>query len=360
MSERQDGDRIIVTGYSGGSHFPRTQAATQFAFEANGLSPEGPFCIDGSVYGRDLRLRGPGEIAGPVLGRADVTLHNHGGKPQRLLGGLHASGNIAAVSRGQPLERSLVGRLAGADYVIRGDVIGEHVNLENAVVFGNVRGRQVRVTTSIVLGQLLATEAAHIVASTFLAYDAPRVHLEGPCCALYASGTSSSAPEWAPYRDGAGKSWRAEVMFRPALQVCGYEPLTNRPWETEAHAGARLHPSDWVRVDAERQISKLRDGKLETERQPTERHVLSVAARALNFGVLGEHLEKMKWMLKTALEFEHYHPRTQEELRRRWSAPGAADDRPLRDAHGCAVYPESCAADEIALLELATAAPRRG
>ena len=336
MSERQDGDRIIVTGYSGGSHFPRTQAATQYRFEADGLSGEGPFHIDGSVYGHDLRLRGPGTIVGPILGRGDVTLHNHSRKVQRLLGGVHANGNLAAVSRGGALTESLVAGIEVADYVVRGDAIAEHVTLENAVVFGNVRGRQVRLTHCIVLGQVLAREAAIFSGSTLLAYDAPSVRFEGPNCMLFASGSSDRAPEFAPLRDGTGKTWECDVRFHPVLHAGGYSALTYRPWEpqSEALAMARLHPSDWVRVDAEKRVRKVRDGKVTETAVPFERYVLSVAGRALNFGALGEHLEHLKWMLKTVLEFEHYHPKTQQEVQRRWR--------------------ERCAPDEVKILDLAT------
>ena len=38
MPERRDGDRIIVTGYSSGSHFPREQKLMQYSWEANGSS----------------------------------------------------------------------------------------------------------------------------------------------------------------------------------------------------------------------------------------------------------------------------------------------------------------------------------
>jgi hypothetical protein len=336
MSERQDGDRIVITGYSAGSHFPRKQAQAQFRLEADGLSKEGPFHIDGSVYGRELRLRGPGTVSGPLLGRGDIALENHGAAPQRLLGGLHASGHIAVKGRGAGLRHTLAGAIERVDYVVRGDVIAEHLVLENTVVFGNVRARHVRLSQCIVFGQVLAREKAVIAASTLLAYEAPAVRFEGPCCLLFAAGTSEHVPEFAPLRDGEGVTWPGDVCFHPVLRAAGYAALTNRPWEMarDTAAMARLCLADWVRVDAERSVRKIRDGKIVETNVPVERYVLSVAGRALNFEALGEHLDHMKWVIKTALEFDHYHPNHQGEARRRWQG--------------------SCSPDEVALLDLVT------
>ncbi|MBI4700138.1 MAG: hypothetical protein HY744_03050 [Deltaproteobacteria bacterium] len=333
MSERRDGDRVVVTGYSAGSHFPRTQAETQQRFEANGLSPEGPFYIDGSVYGRDLRLRGPGTVAGPVLGRGDVTLDHDGKGVQRLLGGVHANGNLVALSRGAGLRRSLVAAVDAAKYVVRGDAGGEHVSLQNAVVLGNVHGGQIQLVHCIIFGQVLAKEAVVVTASTLLGYGAPRVTFLGPCAVLFASGVSDARPELGPWRDGDGQSWEPDVRLHPVLRAAGYGALTNRPWEIEGAAG-RLCPADWVRIDAERPVRKIRDGRMVESIEPVERYVLSIAGRVLNLRPIAEQIEHVSWMLRTALELDHYHPNTQQEIRRRWA--------------------ERCTADERQVLELAT------
>ena len=329
MSERMDGDRIVVQGYSAGSHFPRVQAATQFCFEANGMSPEGAFHIDGSVYGRDVRLRGPGTVCGPVLGRGDITLQNHTDQPQRLLGGLHSSGNIACIGRGAALPDSLVASVAKANYAIRGDVIGEHVSLENAVVFGNVRGRNVKLIQCIILGQVLAKESAKVCASTVLAYDAPAVRFEGPCCMLFPSGVSATPPEFVGFLDGAQQVWESDIRFYPAMRLGEHAAMTHRPWEqqTDVMLSARLHAPDWVRVETQQKQVIMRDGKRVEKHTPATRFVLSIAGRALNFGALTPHLEHLTWMLKTALEFEHYHPNDQQEIRKRWADRCRPDER---------------------------------
>lgn len=320
MSERSDGDRIIVTGYSGGSHFPRTQAATQYRFEADGLTSEGPFQIDGSVYGKDILLRGPGTITGPVMARGDARLHNHGDAPMRLLAGLHVSGNIGAVSRGGALEESLVASLDRADYVIRGDAIAEHVALENAVVVGNVRGRHVKLTHCIVLGQVVATEAAVLQATTFLSYQAPDVVFEGPCAALFAMGISERAPAFRGYRDGAGKTWPCDMRFYPVFRGSPDSALSNRCWSARSpeYASAALAAADWVRFEASQRHTRVEGGKKEDVEVPVERYAFTVAGRALNFKPVEAQVERMALMLKTALEFNHYHPNDQQAVRRSW------------------------------------------
>ena len=127
MAERVDGDRITVTGYSGGSHFPREQKQMNFNWEADGTSTEGPFQIDGSVYGRSMRFIGEGTVTGSILGRGDVKLENHTEGKQRFMSGLSVNGNLVAKSRGGALQESLVGDLTKADYILRGDVLATNV-----------------------------------------------------------------------------------------------------------------------------------------------------------------------------------------------------------------------------------------
>lgn len=341
MSERTDGDRVVVSGFSAGSHFPRTQARTQFRFEADGLSSEGPFVIDGSVYGRDLRFRGPGSVAGPVMGRGDVSLQNYSPAPQRFFGGLHANGNVVAERRAAPLPQSLSGSLGAASIVVRGDVIAQHVSLENAVVFGNVRGRHVDLQHCIVLGQVLAEEAAVLSATTFLSYAAPSVCFRGPCCALFALGASDGPPVFDAFTDGAGRSWESDLRLYPVLRGEGTSPMSNRPWEevTAGYSAAKLGPADWVRVDAERTAQRRVGGRNVDEKVAVERYVLTIAGRALNFKLLAADLERLTFMIRCVLEFDHYHPNTQAATRRRWE--------------------DICTADELALLRLATDPPAR-
>ncbi len=329
MSERLDGDRITVTGYSGGSHFPRTQAEILSRFEADGRAS--PFEIDGAVYGRDVRLRGPGTLRGPLLGRGDVRLDNDGALPQRLLGGLHATGHVGCADHPRALAHSAIGGLGRAAYVVRGDVIGESVALDNALVLGNVRGRQVRLARCVVVGQVLAGEQAEFAASTVLSYEAPRVRLLGPCCLIFGAGVSEDVPEEGAWHDGT-ESWPAQLAVLPLLRAQGYEALALRPWEPPQGHGWRVWPSDFLRVTARRDVTRLRNGQACQEVETFTRHVLSLGGRILNFRDAERFLDHFVWLFRAAFEFEHYHPDRRRAMQARWR--------------------EVCTADELKLLEL--------
>jgi hypothetical protein len=339
MTERKDGDRIVITGYSAGSHFPRKQADTQYRLEVDGLSSEGPFHVDGSIYGRDLRFRGGGSVLGPVLGRADITLDNPTNVPQRLFGGVHTSGNVVVRSRGVGLDGLVGAGLQGVRHVVRGDVIAEHVDLESCVVFGNVRARRIRLTGCLVLGQLLATDEIHASASTFLAYESPSIRIEGPTCMLHALGTSMKAPEFGDFVDGAGVRWPAEVMFYPAVVALGGPPvLMHRRVGKDLLRRARLVPSDWVRAPATQIRKKVVGDTIESEEIATERFVLSIAGRALNFSTVEECLGRLSWILRTTLEWDHYHPRIRSRIVDNWRSKTDGDELALLDL---AVPPDS-------------------
>jgi len=322
MTERMDGDRIIVTGYSGGSHFPREQRQINYTWEADGMSPEGPFHVDGSVYGRGLRLRGPGLVVGSILGRGDVRLDNPGDGIQRLLCGVSASGNISCKSAPRPLADTVVGDVRKADYAIRGDVLAESVVLENAIVFGNIEATTIRVRNCVVFGALIAHESVTITASTVLYYHSRDVVFEGPCCMLNAMGESATAPVFAPYEDGSGALWDSDVRFYPVFRGSDTGALTNRPWEepTPAWQQAKLYPDcDWVTVEAFEAAGPAKGAS-------SQRHVLSIAGRALNFSVIEHNLKALYDVLRTGLEYEHYSPEAREEAARMWSSGCTADE----------------------------------
>ena len=349
MSARVEGDRVVVTGSSAGSHFPRKQAEIQQRFEANGGGAEGPFLIEGSVYGRDVRFRGAGVVCGPLLGRGDVTIEPAEGRgPARFLGGLHASGNIVSTPRRGGFGGSLLASIEQASRVVRGDVIAEQVSLSDAVVFGNVRARRVKLSRCIVLGQVVARESAVFHASTLVSYEAGEVRFEGPCAIVFPAGTSVGVPVFAPATDDLGTELRCEIAFLPVLRAFGSRSLVYRPapapgtswaparWlptatETAPNqvSGAMLHAVDWVRADVESRVRKVRDGKIEEATVPAERYVLSVAGRALDFSSIVPSLEHATFMLRTALEFEHYSPPVQEATHQAWTARCTAEERQL-------------------------------
>jgi hypothetical protein len=330
MPEKRQGDRIVVTGSSAGSHFPKKQAEIHLGFEADGRTAAGPFSIDGAVYGRNLRFRGPGTVMGPVLGRGDITIEAEPGGPVRFLSGVHASSSIVAVGAPRKLQDTLVASAGSAGLVVRGDAIGDHVMIEDAVVFGCIRARTVVLRRCIVFGQVLAREQATLVATTFMAYEAPRVSFEGPCCALFALGSSHEAPEFREFTDGAGRRWPCDIRFYPAFRS-EQTPVSNRPWSPGAdpneYAQSGLYPPDWICADLDR---KREDGSVFSQR----RFALTVAGRALNFETLSDRMRKLVWMLRTALEIPHYGPDATQRVQQAWA--------------------ETCNEQEAQLLRLAT------
>ena len=341
MTERQEGDRVVVTGYSGANHFPRNQAMTQLRFEADGLTDAGPYAIEGSVYGRDLRFRGPGCVNGPVLGRGDIELTNPSSEPQRFLGGLHANGNVVCDARAIPLEQTLTASIRNARLVVVGDVIGEHVYLEDALVFGSVRGRTVRLKSCIVFGYVVATEKAVIAASTVLAFDAHELCIAGPCLFLHALGASDVAPVLTEFVDGAGKTWPLDLRYYPILR-CDGGSLSNRPWLAPSphHAAGRLVAADFLRVEAQKAVRAYQGSEIVETQVLVQRHVFTVAGRVLNFASLVEPIQRLTWVLKSALEFSHYSPVNREKVRAEWA--------------------RECTKDEADALALATAPMAKG
>ena len=330
MTERRDGDRIVVTGYSPGSHFPRQQEMMEYAWEADGCSAEGPWKIPGSVYGKDLHFRGPGEVGGSVLGRGDIKLNNPKTSPARFLGGLSANGSIVARKQARPLPESVLGDITRAAYVVRGDVMGRGVALEDAVVLGNVEANRVKLTRCIVFGACIASEHIVVEASTVLYYHAPVIRFEGPCVLIHAMGESHKVPIFAACTDGAGHKWPADVRYYPILRLDEQEGMSNRPWKKhgEMYDGARLEPSvDWVAVDAQERKTKLFDGEVRTVEVPAKRYVLSITGRALNYRRLKSTIRAISFMLQSGFEFEHYDANRQEQVRRQWDKSCTGDER---------------------------------
>lgn len=322
MTERRDGDRIIVTGYSGGSHYAKLQAETVFSFEADGTSKEGPFHIAGSVYGKNIRLRGAGQIDGSVLCRGDLRLENHTDDVISLRSGVSVNGNLVAVARGGRLQDSLVAGLEKADYILRGDVVAQSVTLENAVIFGNLQANNVKLTNCLVFGAVIARERLQLTASTCLYYHSAKVIFEGPCTLIHAMGESHSAPTLSPYQDGAGQVWEADLRFYPVYRGDDDASLMNRPWESHSRnfEVAKLAlASDWVRVPVTKERTGVEDGQLKSRLVEETRHVLSITGRALNFKGMEKTIENLYHMLATGLEFDHYHPETKAEIQESWA-----------------------------------------
>jgi hypothetical protein len=309
MPERREGDRITVTGKSSGNHFPRVQSAMNDSWEANGMGPEGRFEIEGSVYGRNLRFRGPGLVRGSVLGRGDLLLENTRSTPQRFLAGVSSSGSLVCTEWAGALSQTSFGDVKRSRYFIRGDVQGDNVVLDGAVVFGNVEGLRVRLSHSIVMGSVVAHESLNVRASSLLAYHAGRVSFEGPCSMLHAIGESENLPSFAPYVDLNGTSHPTTISLYPLVRPKAGSLFNTAP----APATLLSLGHDWVRVAA-------------SEKRP-QHYVLSVMGRALNMSGYVAQIEHLYEIIRTCIEYEHYSPRDQKRIRKRWDVIATAEER---------------------------------
>lgn len=329
MPEVVVGDRIVVSGYSPGSHFPRTEAMIPYLWEAWATKDHGPYAIAGSVYGRQLRFTGPGAVSGTVLGRGDVTLNAGGKGLQRFLSGVAANGNIGTEPSKSGLRDSLVGDIRRASYVIRGDVLANNILLENAIVFGNVHGLNVTLQHCVVVGAAVAKEQLRLVGSTVLYYHCRDVQFEGPCALMHAMGESVSRPRFLPYEDAVGEVWSDDVRYYPMLRAEGDRALSNRPWSVgqAQYDGAKLYPEhDWVAMPVSEVHHRPVQGKMQAVEVPSERYVLSLGRRMLNLQALGATLTDIYTLLKSGLEFGHYAPAVQHRTYELWRSLATPDE----------------------------------
>ena len=244
MPERMDGDRIIVTGYSSGSHFPREQKHMNYGWEANGDSPDGPFDVNGVGLRERPAVCRPGNDPWPGAGRGDLTLLNHSDAPQRFFGGLCAHGNIVVTGKARPIQETLNGDISKADIVVRGPVIANNISLENAIVFGKVVGERVHLVNCLVMGAVIARGQLTCTASTLFHYNANDVTFEGPCSMIHAMGDSATPPVFGTYQDGAQNLWDPDVRLYAVRRGEGTGALSNRVWEeqTSADRTSKLSP----------------------------------------------------------------------------------------------------------------------
>jgi len=310
-----EGDRYRLTGRSDASFFPRTERETNFTREFDGRTSDGPFWLGSSVYGRSLLFRGAGDCHGIVVGRGDLRVDvSKAGERQRFRGGIATNGNIGVAAPPSGLRDSLVADVRKASLLVRGDVVGENIQLKNAIVVGNVRGSNVHLSSCLVFGAAVASEQLTLSASACLYYHSRLVTFEGPCLMLQAMGDSAVRPVFAPYEDEDGSVLAAEVLFYPIIRRDEGHPLGNRPWAPSASAkAARLYPhADWVTVATE-----LPSRTPEGEPVASDRTILTIAGRALNLGAIQIGVEQMAALLKISFEFDHYSDRIRREAMNR-------------------------------------------
>lgn len=319
MTTHVEGDRVVVTGSITGAIFPSKQAEVARRLELRG-SAGSPYRVDGAIYARDLVAVGGGTLFAPVLVRGDASFTTEGkGGLHRALGGIHVSGNLSVKAAKRRREETFLARPDGAAMVVRGDIVADAILLEDTIAFGNIHARRVKLVRSVVLGQVIATEAAVVSASAVVSYEAPSIRFEGPCTMIFALGTSDEPPCFAPYSDGSGEIPPA-VYFHPALQAAGVNDWLVTPslYKPEALFKARLFPVDWIQANLSMQVEKIRNGKRVLDEVIVPRHVLSIGGRVLGLASLKEALDRTTRVLQAVLEYPHLHSSFREKYRKEW------------------------------------------
>ena len=320
MPERKDGDKTIVTGYSGGSHFPRTEAETELFWEADGTSKDGPFTIEGSIYGRLLKFIGPGEVGGVVVGRGDITLKNHGDKLQRFLRGMTAQGSITVASNPRKLENTLMGGLNNTRYVIRGDITAnDKIILEDTIVFGSVRAKKIELRQCIVIGTLgdSNTESIDIMASSILHYHAKEVTFRGPCTFLDATGVSLYKPICQPHHIGQTK-YPSDLRYYPVFRNKTAFTLGNQNWTEQSTWSKEYIQSKITPKSDFKQLNSKASPVAHSKARDSSFYALSLGGRILDFRPVEQSIKVFRKMLQEGLEFEHYTDAWRATVVERW------------------------------------------
>jgi hypothetical protein len=312
MPQTVEGDRLVVTGRCAGNLFPTTQTAMLLQLEARETKADGAFILAGSVYGRNVRFRGLGIVMGSVLGRGDVTLEAVVGRPQRFLAGIAANGNLVAQPLGTPLMQSPLADVRRVRFVIRGDIIGDAVSLEDAIVFGNIDATRVSLHRTAVFGSVVARERLEVRASSVLTYRADDVVFQGPCMLLHALGESRSLPSLVPYEDVGGRLVPTSLQLYPLVRELPGTSFFNRSFLGVADGVAELSLDyDWVRTTASTGEAAF---------------VLSIMGRALDFRTFERSVRHLYGLLRTGLEFDHYDAKAQAEVKTHWKATATPDE----------------------------------
>jgi hypothetical protein len=324
VPETLEGERYTVTGTSRACFFPRTEAETNFCREFDGRTPAGPFDLHGSIYGRSLEFRGSGCCRGLVVSRGDLRIElSRKGEQARFLGTLSATGAVTVRVPHLPFRDGLCGDIRKASVLIRGDVVGDQVDLANAVIVGNVHATNVRLRGCVVFGSVVATEKITLEASTILYYHARSIQFAGPCMMLHAMGESASMPIFAALEDFGGEVLPCDMRYYPVVRSQERGGLSNRPWERPPDSNAsRLYPwADWIGVATEA------GGDAAEQLGIGSRTVLTIAGRALNLASLQLATSQLTGMLRISFEFDHYSPANQRASLDKIAAIATEDER---------------------------------
>jgi hypothetical protein len=290
MSISIDGSNLHVSGSVRGHVFPRKEAEIAYPVL---VEPRGkdPLRIEGSVYGRSLRFVQGVEVDGPTVSGGDLLIEP-GDRQMIFRSGLNATEGISA--KGHPSRPTVGDGVKNASLVVRGDVVGRNVLLENTVVFGSIKAVNCTLRNCVVMGTVASVDQLTAITSTLGGYKAREVQFEGPCIMVHSMGESSTRPVFTPAEAQGGGMLAPELFFYPALRErFGIAPNPGAKYPENAKLDIR---ADWVAV-------QKKDGDDGSVR---DRWILSIGGRICNIQLIKRSIELMSRMLKTGFEFDHY------------------------------------------------------
>ncbi len=293
MSIQIDGSSLRVTQSVRGNVFPRSESEVIYPVLVDASRDGAPIGIEGSLYGKSLRLIGAVAVGGPVVARGDLVIQPMTSQAT-FHSGLSASESISVelpVGGLATLQQSI----DKASVVVRGDVSAKNVSLENTIVFGSIKAVNCRLKNCVVLGTAWATESLIVTTSTLAGYLAQGVTFEGPCMMVHSIGESSTRPVFSPAELPNGDIFGSDIRFYPALREA-FGIVSNQPQNYPQHSCLST-TADWVKVQNTKPGAAARD-----------RWVLSIGGRISDVRRIRESISLMAGMLRCGFEFDHYAP----------------------------------------------------
>lgn len=321
-----EGNTIKITGYNHGSHFPSSKDEIFRFWVADGTSSAGPFQILGSVYGREPKFYGPGEVEGSILGRGTITLENKSKDVQRFLSGMMCNASIITTFDPQPIEETLTASLDNVRYVFRGNVQAQNkVELSNAIIFGNIKATTISLHNCIVVGMIgdQNTEQVDIHASTIMHYQTKNVNFFGPCTLLEGLGTSLDFPGQQPLMIPGHGAFDCDIRFYPLYrEVPGFQ-LGNKNWLSQEH-WSEEYQSAKIFLDKD-----VKEKVVEIDSREEKYHMLSLGGRILDLSKVEKSIKNFRLMLQQGLEFFHYSPEYKSVAQQSWADNLTEDEQRL-------------------------------
>jgi hypothetical protein len=223
----------------------------------------------------------------------------------------------------KPLEETVIGNMLKTALIIRGDVVSDMVKLENALIFGNIRGRQITVVNSIIIGSLLAEDELLVENSKFVSFSGGHVVLRGNNGCWLPYGTSLVPIEFEDAVDSQGKKISPQLCYLAIKNVKDKECSGMWSGNIPGGSGNDRESADTALLLGPGDIEKhkTRDGK--------DIYALNIARRALNLAPVEEEIKTIEEFLQGILMYEHLDKSSREREIKEWEKKFGSEELKL-------------------------------